>query len=91
MTNILDKHVGAYQGHNQYDFDNDILLNWYSRRIVSLARHANSILELGLETAIIRDNKSSAGIYNTAWTIRVTCSFPARPVPQTADLTCWGV
>jgi SAM-dependent methyltransferase len=48
MTNALDKHVKAYEGHNPYDFDNDLLLNWYPRRIVSLAPGAKSILELGL-------------------------------------------
>lgn len=36
----------------------------------SIAALPVAILELGLETAIIRDTGSSAGIYNTAWTIR---------------------
>jgi hypothetical protein len=26
MSNLLDKHVAAYQGDNLYDFDNEILL-----------------------------------------------------------------
>src|SRR5476649_1019464 len=37
----------------------------------SIAALPVAIVELGLETAIIRDTKSSPGIYNTAWTIRV--------------------
>jgi trans-aconitate methyltransferase len=48
MSNILDTHVAAYQGENPYDFDNDILLRWYARRIVSLVNRASSVLELGL-------------------------------------------
>lgn len=48
MKNILDTHVKAYEGGTQYDFDNDILLNWYSQRIIKLAEDAKSILELGL-------------------------------------------
>ena len=48
MKNRLDKHVEAYKGQNLYDFDNDILLNWYSQRIMKLTKNAKSILELGL-------------------------------------------
>jgi 2-polyprenyl-3-methyl-5-hydroxy-6-metoxy-1,4-benzoquinol methylase len=44
----LDEHVGAYQGNNLYDFDNEILLNWYPKRVYELAPNAQSILELGL-------------------------------------------
>jgi O-antigen/teichoic acid export membrane protein len=36
----------------------------------SIAALPVAILELGLETAIIRDTASSPGVYNTAWTIR---------------------
>src|SRR5438067_117652 len=48
MTNILDIHVKAYEGETQYDFDNDIMLNWYPQRIIKLAKNSKSILELGL-------------------------------------------
>ncbi len=48
MKNTLDNHVKAYEGSNQYDFDNGILLNWYPQRILKLAKGATSILELGL-------------------------------------------
>ena len=33
----------------------------------------------------------SSGRPSTAQTMRATCSLAARPVPQTACLTCWGV
>lgn len=46
--NALDSHVIAYQGQSIYDFDNSIMLNWYPRRIIEIAKNANSILELGL-------------------------------------------
>ncbi len=48
MNNILDKHVIAYQGDNLYDFDNEILLTWYPRRVLHHAGRALSLLELGL-------------------------------------------
>lgn len=48
MSNILDAHVGAYQGDNIYDFDNSILLNWYPKRIIELTPNITSLLELGL-------------------------------------------
>ena len=48
MDNILDSHVAAYEGQNQYDFDNNIMLNWYPYRIIKFTRDAKSILELGL-------------------------------------------
>jgi len=48
MKNILDTHVGAYEGQNIYDFDNEILLNWYPKRIMKLSPDAKSLLELGL-------------------------------------------
>jgi len=44
----LDQHVKAYEGNSIYDFDNEILLNWYPQRIRCLAVHARSLLELGL-------------------------------------------
>ena len=33
----------------------------------------------------------SAASDSSAWTMRCTWSFAARPEPQTAALTCWGV
>ncbi len=48
MKNDLDKHLKAYSGDNLYDFDNNILLNWYSKRIIELGNAEQSMLELGL-------------------------------------------
>ncbi|WP_435213926.1 class I SAM-dependent methyltransferase [Luminiphilus sp. nBUS_16] len=48
MSNSLDEHAAAYQGDSIFDFDNEILLNWYSERILGLVDNARSMLELGL-------------------------------------------
>lgn len=48
VNQSLDNHVAAYEGNNPYDFDNEILMNWYSRRIVAESQGAKSLLELGL-------------------------------------------
>jgi SAM-dependent methyltransferase len=48
MKNTLDVHVAAYQGGKLYDFDNEILLNWYPQRIVQHSQGARVLLELGL-------------------------------------------
>lgn len=48
MKNTLDAHVAAYTGNNLYDFDNEILLNWYPRRIIETSKGVCSLLELGL-------------------------------------------
>lgn len=48
MKNALDEHVVAYEGQNLYDFDNNILLNWYPKRVLALAEGSKSLLELGL-------------------------------------------
>jgi trans-aconitate methyltransferase len=48
MSQSLDRHVKAYEGDNLYDFDNDLLLRWYARRIVDLEAGTSSLLELGL-------------------------------------------
>ena len=48
MSNLLDKHLAAYQGGNLYDFDNEILLTWYPQRVLHHAGAARSLLELGL-------------------------------------------
>jgi 2-polyprenyl-3-methyl-5-hydroxy-6-metoxy-1,4-benzoquinol methylase len=42
----LDSHVIAYEGKTIYDFDNEIVLNWYARRVSNLSN--GSLLELGL-------------------------------------------
>ncbi|MDD4892871.1 MAG: class I SAM-dependent methyltransferase, partial [Candidatus Rickettsiella isopodorum] len=48
MKNVLDKHVKAYEGNIEYDFDNTLMLNWYSQRITELTNKSSSLLELGL-------------------------------------------
>ncbi len=48
MNNTLDDHVRAYEGDLQYDFDNQILLNWYPQRILGFTDKSSSLLELGL-------------------------------------------
>ena len=48
MENILDKHLAAYQGDNLYNFDNELLLTWYPRRVLQHSGTASSLLELGL-------------------------------------------
>ena len=47
MENELDKHVVAYTG-SIYDFDNNIQLNWYPKRVLGLIPENASFLELGL-------------------------------------------
>jgi trans-aconitate methyltransferase len=48
MKNTLDSHLAAYGSQNQFDFDNRIMLNWYSQRIIKYTENAKSLLELGL-------------------------------------------
>jgi 2-polyprenyl-3-methyl-5-hydroxy-6-metoxy-1,4-benzoquinol methylase len=48
MKNKLDDFLIAYQGNNVYDFDNQIVLNWYSKRVIELTNKSDKILELGL-------------------------------------------
>src|ERR1700720_1839467 len=48
MNNNLDNHVRAYEGDLQYDFDIEILLNWYTQRILNFTKESKSLLELGL-------------------------------------------
>lgn len=55
MKNALDNHVGAYTGSNLYDFDNEIILNWYPYRVIELAQNSKSMLELGLGHGITSD------------------------------------
>ncbi|MBZ8119936.1 class I SAM-dependent methyltransferase [Roseovarius sp. LXJ103] len=47
-TTTLDAQALAYKGDSQYDFDNEILMNWYPRRILDRVGQAGSLLELGL-------------------------------------------
>lgn len=44
----LDAHASAYAGNSVYDFDNEILMNWYPQRVLRHGDGARSILELGL-------------------------------------------
>jgi trans-aconitate methyltransferase len=48
MSDYLGRHVAAYEGNNLYDFDNEIMLNWYPKQVLKLAGHSRTILELGL-------------------------------------------
>ena len=48
MSNVLDKHVKAYQRQSLYDFDNNIQHTRYPHRVLELTHGARSILELGL-------------------------------------------
>lgn len=48
MASELDAHVGAYQGNNIYDFDNEILLTWYPKRVLEITGGKGALLELGL-------------------------------------------
>lgn len=55
MGNELDNHAAAYCGDIIYDFDNEIQLRWYPKRIVGFAPEARSLLELGLGHGITAD------------------------------------
>ncbi len=46
--NQLDDHVRAYEGNLLYDFDNEIILKWYAKRIAESIKPEASLLELGL-------------------------------------------
>lgn len=46
--NKLDSHLEAYQGKYIYEFDNQIQLNWYPKRITEFTDPKSSVLELGL-------------------------------------------
>ena len=48
MKNKLDNFVSAYEGATPYEFDNEVLLNWYPKRIIELSGNINSVLELGV-------------------------------------------
>ena len=55
MDNILDSHVGAYEGTNLYDFDNNIQMDWYPKRVIEHTKNLTSMLELGLGHGISTD------------------------------------
>ncbi|NIF29409.1 class I SAM-dependent methyltransferase [Pantoea sp. Tr-811] len=48
MTNTLDTFIGAYSDSFGYAYDNNIMLNWYPRRIMELCGPQNTLLELGI-------------------------------------------
>ena len=48
MQTNLDDHLSAYQGNNIYDFDNELILKWYPKRVLNRCANAESLLELGL-------------------------------------------
>ncbi len=48
MNNPLDAHVAAYEGKSIYDFDNELLLTWYPKRIAQATKVAGAVLDLGL-------------------------------------------
>jgi trans-aconitate methyltransferase len=48
MNSRLDVHVAAYEGENIYDFDNEIVLTWYPKRIARVVKTPRAVLDLGL-------------------------------------------
>ncbi len=48
MNSRLDIHVAAYEGKNIYDFDNEILMTWYPKRIARVVNNPRAVLDLGL-------------------------------------------
>ena len=48
MTEKLDNYILAYGAEFDYAFDNNIMLNWYPKRIMSLTCRDNKVLELGI-------------------------------------------
>jgi 2-polyprenyl-3-methyl-5-hydroxy-6-metoxy-1,4-benzoquinol methylase len=48
MTEKLDDYIAAYGDEFDYAFDNNIMLNWYPKRIMSLTHSDNKVLELGI-------------------------------------------
>ena len=44
----LNKFIGAYKNDFEFAFDNQILLNWYPRRIVEKSSSGAKVLELGI-------------------------------------------
>jgi 2-polyprenyl-3-methyl-5-hydroxy-6-metoxy-1,4-benzoquinol methylase len=48
MANELDQYTAAYDATFAYEFDNNIMLNWYPERIMQAARPDQALLELGI-------------------------------------------
>ncbi|MBK4994435.1 methyltransferase domain-containing protein [Pseudomonas sp. S37] len=48
MNNTLDTFIGAYSDAFGYAYDNNIMLNWYPRRIMELCGPTLDLLELGI-------------------------------------------
>ncbi len=48
MSNDLDTFIAAYSDSFGYAYDNNIILNWYPRRIMALCTKEQSLLELGI-------------------------------------------
>ncbi|MBV4535151.1 class I SAM-dependent methyltransferase [Pseudomonas urmiensis] len=48
MNNTLDTYIAAYSDSFGYAYDNNIMLNWYPRRIMQLCGPQLSLLELGI-------------------------------------------
>ncbi len=45
---MLDAYISSYNEDFNYAFDNEIILNWYSRRIIQKCNSYMSLLELGI-------------------------------------------
>ena len=48
MNKNLDSFIAAYSDGFGYSFDNNIVLDWYSRRIIELCPQGGRLLELGI-------------------------------------------
>ncbi|MCE4061540.1 class I SAM-dependent methyltransferase [Pandoraea sputorum] len=48
MSNGLDDFLPSYGEGFSYAFDNDIMLNWYPKRVMSRTQPASAVLELGI-------------------------------------------
>ncbi len=48
VNNYLDNFVNAYGAEFNYAFDNNIMLNWYPKRIMQLCPSKGRLLELGI-------------------------------------------
>lgn len=47
-TTSLDKFVAAYRDEFAFAYDNDLILNWYPKRIIARCMPEDSLLELGI-------------------------------------------
>ncbi|MBY0263995.1 MAG: class I SAM-dependent methyltransferase [Holosporales bacterium] len=48
MSESLDSFVDSYKSYFKYNFDNEIILRWYSQRIIDSKIPAKTLLELGV-------------------------------------------